>query len=488
MMSQPSNCLKKYGVQTMASESSALVQKIWDYCNLLRDGGMSYGDYIDQLTSLLFLKMRDEQTKPPYNEKQIIPRGYGWNTLLDKRGSDLQKQYEKILSILSKKDGLLGLVYKDATNKIKKPANLERLIHDIDKEAWASLDLDVKGEIYEGLLEKHSGEAKGAAGQYFTPRALISAIVDVLDPKPNETICDPACGTGGFFLQARKYILKKYRQLDPNQWFHLKSSTFYGTDITSDVVRLCAMNMYLHDLATTKNQIREADSLQKPSDIRFDIVMTNPPFGGSKSPAYERDDFWTTNTKDKHLNFIQHVYSSLKINGRCGIVLPDGVLFGTTNAHHTIRQKMMQLCSVHTILRLPTGIFYANSVKANVVFFVKKRPRMDSRPWTDHIWFYDLRTDMNFTQKRNKMERHHLDDFVKCCTAKRRRNSERFRKISRKEIEKKGHWDITLMQGDSATDVSNLPEPKTLMADVADSISVINKAVKDLEKELRDVT
>ena len=481
----------------MPSEPSELVQKVWNYCDVLRDGGISYGDYIDQLTNLLFLKIRDEQTKPPYNEERIIPEECGWETLLARRGSDLQDQYERILNTLSGYDGLLGLIYRDTTNKIKKPADLERLIHDIDKERWASLDLDVKGEIYEGLLEKHSGEAKGGAGQYFTPRALISAIVEVLDPKPYETICDPACGTGGFFLEARRHITKMHRPLDRDQRAHLKSSTFYGTDITPDVVRLCAMNMYLHDLATTQNQIREADSLQQPTSRQFDIVMTNPPFGSTTTATssvngrtvrekrtYERDDFWTTRTGDKHLNFLQHVYTSLKVGGRCAIVLPDGVLFRSTSAHRTIRQKMMALCDVHTILRLPTGIFYAGGVKANVIFFEKKPHGADGRPSTHETWFYDLRTNMNFTQKENKMQRHHLDDFVKCYTAKRRRNSERFRKFTRREIEERESWDMPWMSDNSMIDASDLPDPETIMADITRNLSAINKAVRDLGDEI----
>lgn len=480
----------------MSNESPALVQKIWNFCDVLRDGGISYGDYIDQLTNLLFLKIRDEQTKPPYNEKRIIPKQYGWTTLLTRRGSDLSDQYAKILGALSREGGLLGLIYKDATNKIKKPADLERLIHDIDKESWASLDLDIKGEIYEGLLEKHSSEAKGAAGQYFTPRALISAIVEVLDPQPGETIYDPACGTGGFFLEARKHITTKYRPLDRKQRERLKRSTFYGSDITSDVVRLCAMNMYLHDLATMQNQIREADSLQQPSPMQFDVIMTNPPFGSTTSSAsnvngktirerrtYERDDFWTTGTSDKHLNFLQHVYTSLKIDGECAIVLPDGVLFGSTRAHRTIRQKMMQLCDVHTILRLPTGIFYAGGVKANVIFFTKKPHRTDGKPWTHETWYYDLRINMNFTQKTNKMQRQHLDDFAKCYTTEKRRNGKRFRKYAFEELQ--DSWDMAWLKDDSVLDITELPSMETLIADITSGVSTINKAVKDLEKEIK---
>ena len=478
----------------MSNESPALVQKIWNYCDVLRDGGISYGEYVDQLTNLLFLKIQDEQEKPPINEKRIIPKECGWSTLLTKRGSDLQNQYEKILRTLSKKSGLLGLIYKDSTNKIKKPADLERLIHDMDNESWASLDLDVKGEIYEGLLEKHSNEVKGGAGQYFTPRALIQAIVTVIDPKPDERVCDPSCGTGGFFLEARKHITNKYSPLNPTQRRHLDTDTFYGNDITPSIVKLCAMNMYLHHLATTEDQIQEADSLQKPSDMLFDVIMTNPPFGSAKSfitnnngarekKTYERDDFWTTGTGDKYLNFLQHAYTSLRVDGRCAIVLPDAVLFQSTNAHKKVREKMLQHCNVHTILRLPTGIFYANGVKANVIFFEKKRHRQDGKPWTTNVWFYDLRTNISFTQKENKMERVHLDDFVKCYMAKKRQDSERFKRYTREDLIARESWDIRWLKDNSDVDMSELPSPKTLVRKIVQEMSVINRSIKRLEKE-----
>ncbi len=444
---------------------------------------MDYGDYVDQLTNLLFLKIRDEQTRPPYNEEHIIPERYNWNTLLTKRGSELQEQYEKILKGLSKEQGLLGLIYRDTTNKIRKPANLEKIIHGIDTESWYSLNLDVKGEIYEGLLEKHSAEVKDVAGQYFTPRALISTMVEVLNPKPGETICDPACGTGGFFLEARKHITKQYSPLNRNQQNQLKSSTFYGTDNTPGVVRLCAMNMYLHNLATTGKQIREADSLQQPTDKQYDIILTNPPFGSYRVP-YARDDFWAS-TGDKELNFLQHAYTSLKIGGRCGIVIPDGVLFGTTNAHKIIRDKMMHLCNVHTILRLPKGIFYAGGVSANVVFFEKKRYRPDGKPWTDTMWFYDLRTNMKFTQKTKKMERHHLGDFVQQYMAKERKESERFKEYTIEAIEQHGSWDMTWLQDDSLA--FDIPDMTTIMSEISDNIFSLNENIRELKREVGTV-
>lgn len=243
------------------------------------------------------------------------------------------------------------------------------------------------------------------------------------------------------------------------------------------------MNMYLHNLATTGKQIREADSLQQPTDKQYDIILTNPPFG-SYRVSYARDDFWAS-TSDKELNFLQHAYTSLKIGGRCGIVIPDGVLFGTTNAHKIIRDKMMHLCNVHTILRLPKGIFYAGGVSANVVFFEKKRYRPDGKPWTDTMWFYDLRTNMKFTQKTKKMERHHLDDFVQQYMAKERKESERFKEYTIEEIKQHGSWDMTWLQDDSL--VFDIPDMTTIMSEISENMSSLNENIRELEREVGTV-
>ena len=323
----------------MASEAPEIVAKLWNYCNVLRDDGVSYGDYVQQLTNLLFLKMADEQSKPPFNKKSLIPKKYDWDSLLLKKGDELETHYRHILETLGKQQQLLGLIYRKSQNKIQDPAKLEKLIKLINDETWVGLDIDVKGEIYEGLLEKNAEDVKGGAGQYFTPRSLISAMVEVINPKPGETIGDPACGTGGFFLSAHDYIDNSYN-LNKDQKKFLSQKTFKGWDIVSEVVRLCAMNMYLHGIGKTESQVINADSLITTSADKFSIVLTNPPFGKKstttifseegkaekESLAYERDEFWVT-TSNKQLNFLQHIKTMLKIDGRCGIVVPDNVLF-----------------------------------------------------------------------------------------------------------------------------------------------------------------
>ncbi len=330
------------------------------------------------------------------------------------------------------------MIFRKSQNKIQDPAKLERLIKLIDGDpkdrqrvVWVGLDIDVKGEIYEGLLEKNAEDVKGGAGQYFTPRALINTIVDVIQPKPMETIGDPACGTGGFFLAAHKYLVENFN-LDPDQKLFLKNHTFVGYDIVTEVARLCAMNMYLHSIGSTESQIVVGDSLIGDPGNRFDIIMTNPPFGKKSSNkivtkdgkverqtlSYQRNDFWSTTT-NKQLNFLQHVKTLLKPRGRCAIVIPDNVLF-EGGAGETIRKRLLDHMDVHTLLRLPTGIFYAGGVNANVLFFDKKPARTDNKPWTENLWIYDFRTNQHFTLKQNMLTRDDLDDFVRCYNPQNR--------------------------------------------------------------------
>jgi type I restriction enzyme M protein len=319
----------------MTNQSSAIVQKVWNYCNVLRDEGVSYGDYVEQLTYLIFLKMADEQTKPPYKRLSIIPKGFDWQSLLDKDGAALEAHYRDILENLGKRSGMLGIIFRKSQSRIQDPAKLKRLIELINTEIWVGLDVDVKGEIYEGLLEKNAEDIKSGAGQYFTPRPLIKAIVEVMRPEPGMTICDPACGTGGFLLLAHDYISKNY-QLDREQKIFLKSKTLKGKDIVDGVVRLCVMNLYLHGI---ESPVECGDSLIADPGDRFHMVLTNPPFGkkssitivndegkaDKESLTYERPDFWAT-TSNKQLNFLQHVKTLLTINGRAAIVVPDNVL------------------------------------------------------------------------------------------------------------------------------------------------------------------
>jgi len=484
----------------MASEAPPIVQKLWNYCTVLRDDGVSYGDYVQQLTNLLFLKMADEQTKPPFKGKSVIPRGYDWQSLTTKKGAELESHYRHVLEKLGKERQLLGLIYRKSQNKVQDPAKLERLIKLINEETWTGLGIDVTGEIYEGLLEKNAEDVKGGAGQYFTPRALIDAIVHVIDPKPGETVCDPACGTGGFFLKAYAHLNKPGLNRDEKKF--LKEKTFKGIDIVSEVVRLCAMNMYLHGIGKTENQVVQADALISDPGDRFDIVMTNPPFGKKSSTmifseegraereshTHERDDFWAT-TSNKQLNFLQHVKTILKVNGRCGIVVPDNVLF-EGGAGEVIRKRLLEQCNLHTMVRLPTGIFYAGGVKSNVLFFDKK-PAKEDGPWTEKLWVYDMRTNMHFTQKEKKMTRSDLDDFVECYKSgniSERKETERFRQYSYDEIIKrdKTSLDIFWIKDKSLEDMENLPEPEVLAEEISDNLESAVGTVNELLGILKD--
>ena len=493
----------------VSNEAYTMVQKIWNFCSVLRDDGVSYGDYVQQLTNLLFLKMADEQTRPPFNNRSIVPVKCAWPTLTSKSGSNLEDHYRYILEDLAKKPGLLGVIFRKSQNKIQDPAKLERLIRlidgdskDLGKVIWSGMDIDIKGEIYEGLLQKNAEDVKSGAGQYFTPRALIGAIVDVIRPKPGETIADPACGTGGFFLSAHKHLIGKFN-LDPAQKKFLKSETFKGWDIVQEVVRLCAMNMHLHGMGSNESQITTADALVLDPGDRFDIVMTNPPFGkkssteifsGGRKPkrntlSYERDDFWAT-TANKQLNFLQHAKTILKVNGRCAIVIPDNVLF-EGGAGVTIRKKMLEELDCHTLLRLPPGIFYAGGVKANVLFFNKKPARTDGMPWTSKLWIYDFRTNMHFTLKENQLVRSNLNDFVKCYNARnilKRKETARFRAYTYDALIKreKMSLDIFWLKDASVTDADNLPSPEVVATEIITNLKSALDSMNEVSKILKN--
>ncbi len=468
----------------MPSESSTIVQRLWNYCNVLRDDGVSYGDYVEQLTYLLFLKMAHEQTKPPFNKPSTIPKGLDWPSLLQKDGNALEIHYRHILESLGKEKGMLGVIFRKSQNKIQDPAKLRRLIELINGETWVGLDIDVKGAIYEGLLQKNAEDIKSGAGQYFTPRPLIKAIVEVLRPEPGTTIYDPACGTGGFLLEAHDYISNRYL-LDKEQKEFLKSKALRGKDIVDNVVRLCVMNLYLHGISGEENIIETGDSLISDPGDRFDMVLTNPPFGkkssitiangegkaDKESLIYERQDFWAT-TSNKQLNFLQHVKTLLKINGKAGIVVPDNVLF-EGGAGETVRRKLLHECDVHTLLRLPTGVFYAQGVKANVFFFDRKPA--SEKPWTEKLWIYDLRTNKHFTLKTNTLRYEDLQDFIKCYNPDNRfarQEAERFRAFSRDELmgRDKVSLDIFWMKDESLEDSENLPAPDLLASDITENL------------------
>ena len=394
----------------VTTDPKALVQRLWDFCDVLRDDGLSYGDYLEQLTYLLFLKMSDEQHELLGGER-VVPIEHDWQSLLARSGAELEAHYSEALSELGAGDDMLGVVFHKARNRIQTPAKLEQLIKDfIDKHEWLSYDADVKGAAYEGLIEKTAQEGARGAGQYFTPRALISAIVDVMLPEPGDRICDPACGTGGFFLGAYRSIIDRFTPLEPDQVAHLRSGAFTGWEIADLPARLCAMNLLLHGIESPESDspVHVDDALRADPGERFDMILTNPPFGRSSSDSYEREDFWAT-TRNKQLNFVQHVVSLLKVGGSAAVVVPDNVLF-EAGAGETIRRRLLHDCEVHTLLRLPTGIFYAQGVKANVLFF--RRREGAEQAWTRELWVYDLRTNKHFTLKQNPLTRADLDDFV----------------------------------------------------------------------------
>lgn len=382
----------------------ALTKKVWTLATTLAGQGIGFTDYITQLTYLLFLKMDEENTEV-FGENSAIPDGCRWKDLKNLDGLELIERYESTLKKLSEQDNLIGTIFTKAQNKIDKPVYLKKVISLVDEENWLVMDGDVKGAIYESILEKNGQDKKSGAGQYFTPRSLIKAMVDVTKPGIGETVCDPACGTGGFLLAAYDYM--KGQSQDRDKIDFLKDKALYGYDNTALVVTLASMNLYLHGIGTDRSPIICQDSLEKVPSTLVDVILANPPFGTRPSGSVEinRPDFYVE-TKNNQLNFLQHIMVMLKNNGRAAVVLPDNVLF-EGGAGEVIRKKLLSEFNLHTILRLPTGIFYAQGVKANVLFFSNGGPTKD-------IWFYDYRTGVKHTLATNPMQRSHLDDFVKC--------------------------------------------------------------------------
>ena len=467
-----------------------MVQKLWDFCDVLRDDGLSYGDYLEQLTYLLFLKMADEQEE--MLGERVVPIGYDWATLLNRSGEQLEAQYDRTLAKLGSYDDMLGEVFRKARNRVQNPAKLERLIKEfIDQHEWMSYDADLKGDAYEGLIERTAQEGARGAGQYFTPRALISAIVDVMLPGPEDRICDPACGTGGFFLGAYQSIVKRFPILSSEQAAHLRSGAFTGWEIADLPARLCAMNLLLHGIESPESDspINVDDALRDEPGVRFDMVLTNPPFGKAASDSYEREDFWAT-TKNKQLNFVQHVVSLLKIGGTAAVVVPDNVLF-EAGAGEIIRRRLLHDCDVHTLLRLPTGIFYAQGVKANVLFFSRREGA--EHAWTKELWVYDLRTNKHFTLKQNPLTRADLDDFVACYNSAnrhQRQESERFKRYTYNELlaRDKVSLDFFWLRDESLEDIDNLPAPAVLAAEIAEDLQSALTEIQALADILIDGT
>lgn len=456
-----------------------VVQKLWGFCNTLRHDGIDYGDYIEQLTYLLFLKMADERGIE-------LPKNCDWPTLYKQSGTDLTDHYVDVLRTLAKQKGLLGDIFAGAQSRFNNPVNLKRMISLIDETEWTSLNVDVKAQAFEGLLEKAASEGKKGAGQYFTPRVLIQSIVRVMKPDPRAhkdfMIGDPACGTGGFLVCAYEWLIEQTKGGAINRELakRLKNSTYFGQDLVERPRRLALMNLYLHGL---EPEIDLGDAIyEAPSSRRYDVVLTNPPFGTKgANQAPEREDF-TIETSNKQLNFLQHVLTILKPGGRAAIVLPDNCLFEGKAGE--VFKLVMEDCNVHTILRLPRGTFspYSQGVKANVVFFQKGFP-------TENVWIFDARSNVpGITKKERPLSRAHFAEFEKCYgddpngSSKRKDLGEqgRFRKFHLSEIKERDYkLDITWVKDESVEDAEDLPEPQDL---AAEAITELEAIVDDLRE------
>ncbi len=464
-----------------------VVQKLWGFCNTLKHDGMHYGDYIEQLTYLLFLKLADEKGL-------AVPKSFSWATLLERSGTDLTDHYQATLNKLGKEKELLGDIFAGALSKFREPVNLKKLILLINETEWAEIDVDLKAEIYEGLLQKYAAEQKGA-GQYFTPREAIRSIVRCVRPDlgvaADYTIHDPACGTAGFLIVAAEWNLKsRSKPLARDEQRRLKHGTLSGGELVLETRRLALMNLYLHGI---EGEIHYGDSIAEGAgDHLYDCILTNPPFGtkgGGEVP--NRDDF-TVSTSNKQLNFIQHVLTILKPGGRAAMVLPDNVLF-EDHAGRDVRQLLMTDCRLHTILRLPVGMFtpYSAGVKANVLFFDKG--------WkTDAVWIYDLRTNTEKITKRNGLTEKYFADFEKCYFGARsadsstvggaigkRRETERWRRFTREEIAaREDNLDIFWLKDDTLEDPDDLPEPEDLVGEAVTKLATALDALNELAVQL----
>lgn len=479
----------------MPDQTSTIISKVWGMCGPLRDDGVSYGDYLEQLTYLIFLKMSDEYAKPPYKRETGIPAGCGWSDMNTLKGADLESKYRSILETLGEQGGTLGKIFQGAVNKIGNAAILYRIVQMIDRESWVSMSTDVKGEIYEGLLQKNAEDVKSGAGQYFTPRPLIRAMVECIRPEPRKTIADPCCGSGGFLLAAQSYLADpKHYTLDREAKEFLKRDTFRGWEIVPATFKLSLMNLFLHNIGDLYGEvpITLGDALLTDPGERFDYVLTNPPFGKKSSLTftneegeqeeedlvYNRQDFWTTSS-NKQLNFLQHINTLLKADGKAAVVVPDNVLF-EGGAGETIRKKLLETCDLHTILRLPTGIFYKPGVKANVIFF-DKRPASPERQ-TKEVWFYDLRTNLHFTLKQHPMTYEDLKDFIQCYHPENRYERHetwsqdnpdgRWRRFTAEKIlnRDKTSLDIFWIKDKALADLDNLPAPVELAEDILENL------------------
>lgn len=476
-------------------DPSQIGKRAWSYAGVLQDAGLSCFEYVEQLTLLLFLKMADQLTEPPYDRDPIVPPELGWKALLPLDGAVLEEKYRHILETLGVKPGMLGVIFKGARCEINNPALLKQLIVNLlDKVDWLSLPVDVKGTIYEELLSRSAQESSRGAGQYFTPRPVIQAMCETTLPTPQDRICDPAAGTGGFLCNAYQYVLDRFgKDLDRDEKRALQEDLVEGMELSPKVGRMCAMNLYLHGIGGEKVAIHTGhDSLGAPWNKEYSLVLANPPFGKKQSLLFvngegdtERDDqiivredFWTS-TSNKQLNFVQHIYTLLKIDGRAAVVVPDNVLF-EGGAGEKVRRNLLQKCRVHTLLRLPTGIWYSAGVKANVIFFDKKEGRAEA--WTDKLWVYDLRTNLHFTLKQSPIQRKDFDEFITCYKPGRLHERAptwrdgtpdgRWRCYDYEDLLKRDKLSLDLfwIKDKNLTDTDALPPPDVIATEIADDM------------------
>ena len=461
-----------------------IVSKLWNLCNVLRDDGITYHQYVTELTYILFLKMAKETGA----EKQI-PEDYRWDKLTTKSGIELKKFYKELLNHLGENcTGRVREIYQGAATNIEEPKNLEKIITTIDDLDWYSAREEGLGNLYEGLLEKNANEKKSGAGQYFTPRVLIDVMTKLVDPQPRERCNDPACGTFGFMIAARNHVYKntdEFFDLDAETAEFERNEAFTGCELVHDTHRLALMNAMLHDI---NGQILLGDTLSNvgKSMHSFDVVLANPPFGTKKGGERATRDDFTFSTSNKQLNFLQHIYRSLKVNGkaRAAVVLPDNVLFADGDGER-IRVDLMDKCNLHTVLRLPTGIFYAQGVKTNVLFFTRGKTDKGN---TKEVWFYDLRTNMPSFGKTTPLKPEHFDDFVAAYTAEDRSavTDERWNVFTREQIEAKGNsLDLGLIHDDSVLDYNELPDPvesaEEAVANLEEAADLLMSVVKELK-------
>ena len=476
-------------------DTSQIGKRAWSYAGVLQDAGLSCFEYVEQLTLLLFLKMADQLMHAPWNREPIVPPELGWRTLLDLDGAALENRYRESLERLGMAPGMLGVIFKGARCEIHNPALLKQLIVNLlDRVDWLSLPVDVKGTIYEELLARSAQESSRGAGQYFTPRPVVQTMCEVMQPTPEDRICDPAAGTGGFLCNAYQYVLDRHEaDLDGDEKRALKTELVEGMELSPKVGRMCAMNVYLHGVGGDNTVVHTGhDSLAAPWSREYSMVLANPPFGKKQSLLFVneagetekedqvvvREDFWTS-TSNKQLNFVQHIYTLLRIDGRAAVVVPDNVLF-EGGAGEKVRRNLLEKCRVHTLLRLPTGIWYSPGVKANVIFFEKKEGRAE--PWTDRLWVYDLRTNKHFTLKQKPIHRADFDEFVTCYKPGRIHEREatwseatpdgRWRAYEYGELMRRDKMSLDLfwIRDESLTDMESLPPPDVIAAEIVDDL------------------